>query len=172
MCVDRMSAVLVGQQRFSRIWHKINFPSMLLLCCCPQFYAEAGGNPHERTCQLHTDNSHRPTGLEPKNFNLLNEAQDWTWTDCTIHPYTLSLSVPVAAFLERLSTKFRSVFYGNLWAFFQKCICEIRHWSSASQSPLKLFQKGLDCIELEIRTLCKLLHTWLYGPYPKLFPQS
>lgn len=142
--VDRMAAVLVGQQRFSRIWHKINFPSMLLLCCCPQFYAEAGGNPHEWTCQLHTDNSHRPTGLELKNFSLLNEAQDWTTdilkADCAIHPYAPNLN-PSGSFSGKAFHKVQECFYGNLWAFFQKCICEMRHWSSASESPLKLFQK-------------------------------
>lgn len=76
--VDRMSAVLVGQQRVSCTWHEDNSFINAAFVLLPSILCRSWRKPTQRTCQLHADDSHRPTGLELYNFTLLNDTQDWT----------------------------------------------------------------------------------------------
>lgn len=63
-------------------------------------------------------------------------------------------AIPASVLLGRFSTRFRNVFMGIFWPFFEMCICEDRHWCwtwPGSQSLL--FFISIEFYQVEIRTL-------------------
>ena len=104
-------------------------------------------------------------------------------------------AITASTLLGKLSTRFRSV-YGSFWPFFQKHICEVRHWcwteslahslrSNSSQRCSIGLRSGLCAGQSGSSTPNWLIHVFMdlalcsgavmleqEGAIPKLFPQS